>query len=371
MTTVRWLALVCVFSLTCAIAQRKKKKDEETQTLQEPRDLPAAVVGETRRLAFHVTPLSSRGLLSQQIRDALKAMARDSSGERVLKIRAFVAGSGDLRRVRDLVSEIFADRKQPLPALSLIQAGGLPLEGAQVVMEYIAAARKDLRPFGLVFLSARTAVSDNPQDPIPPLTGRSLAALGQTLKAAGSGPEDVLRVTCFLSSLDQLDTSRQMAAEAFPKAALNFVQTERAPARALAACEAVAGLKADTGTALTLSDAAGLPAEPGESQMALVGAPQVVLTGTQVSFGYEEKDARLAFERLERVLRECGAGPESVAFTHYYPLSPGIAAQVRKVRAEFFSPAHPPAGAMLLFESLPSMDAGFAMDVVAVGKGKS
>ncbi|HLH17036.1 MAG TPA: hypothetical protein VKX45_07435 [Bryobacteraceae bacterium] len=366
MTAARWLALACVFSLVCATAQRKKKKDEETQTLQEPRELPAAVMGETRRLAFHVTPLSSRGLLSQQVRDALKAVARDSGGEKVLKIRAFVAGSGDLRRVRDLVSEVFTDRKQPLPALSLIQAGGLPLEGAQVVMEYISAARKDLHPFGLAFLSARIAVSDNPQDPIPPLTAQSLAALRQTVRAAGAGPDGVLRVTCFLSSLDKLEASRQMVAEAYPKAALNFVQTERAPARALAACEAVASLNASTGTALTLSNAPDVPAEPGESQMALVGAPQVVLTGTQVSFGYEEKDARLAFERLERVLRECGATPDSVAFTHYYPLSAGIAAQVRKMRAEFFSPAHPPAGTMLLFESLPSMDAGFAMDVVAV-----
>ena len=100
--------------------------------------------------------------------------------------------------------------------------------------------------------------------------------------------------------------------------------------------------------------------------MALVGAPQVVLTGTQVSFGYEEKDARLAFERSKRVLEQGGASMADVAFAHYYPLSSGIASQVRKIRAEFFRSGHPPAGSMLLFESLPSMDAGFAIDLVAV-----
>src|SRR5262249_58676085 len=104
------------------------KKEEQTQTLQVPRDLPGAVVGDTRRLTFRVTPLSSKGLLSQQIRDALKAVGRDSGGETVLKIRAFVAGSGDLRRVRDLVSESFSERRQPLPALSLVHAGGLPMD---------------------------------------------------------------------------------------------------------------------------------------------------------------------------------------------------------------------------------------------------
>lgn len=366
MTLTRWIALACAFSLLCATGQRKKKKEEETQTLQVPKDLPAAVIGETRRLSFHVTPLSAKGLLSQQIRDALKAVARDSSGETVLKIRAFAAGTGDLRRVRDLVSEVFSDRKQPLPCLSLIQSGGLPLEGAQVVLEYVTAARKDLHPYGLAFLSVQTATSENPQDPVPPLTAKASDALRQAVKAAGSESEDVLRVTCFLSSLDKVEASREIVARQYPKAALNFVQAERAPAKAMASCEAVAQLTSNTGTALVLQNAPGLPVEPGQSQMALVGAARVVLTGTQVSFGYEEKDARLALDRSKRVLEQAGASMADVAFTHYYPLSAGIAAQVRKIRAEFFNGAHPPAGSMLLFESLPSMDAGFAVDMVAV-----
>lgn len=57
----------------------KKKKEEETQTLQVPKDPPSAVAAETRGLVFHVTPLSAKGLLSQQVRDArhsLKPAAR-------------------------------------------------------------------------------------------------------------------------------------------------------------------------------------------------------------------------------------------------------------------------------------------------------
>src|SRR5712691_609627 len=99
------VALACVAALAAGPAadKKKKKKDEETQTLVIPKDLPGAVVGETRRLTFHVTPLSAKGLLSAQVRDALRALLRESGGNQVLKIRAFVAGSGDLRRVRDLV----------------------------------------------------------------------------------------------------------------------------------------------------------------------------------------------------------------------------------------------------------------------------
>src|SRR5512133_135637 len=139
MTFFRFLLLISAVSMICAAPQRRKK-EEQTQVLQVPKELPAAVVGETRRLTFRVTPLSGRGLLSQQIREALKAVSRDAGNETVLKIRAFVAGSGDLRRVRDLVSDHFTERRQPLPALTLIQSGGLPLDGAQVIFEYISAA---------------------------------------------------------------------------------------------------------------------------------------------------------------------------------------------------------------------------------------
>ena len=43
------------------------------RTCGAPKEPPAAVVGETQRLTFHVSPLSAKGLLTQQTRDALKA----------------------------------------------------------------------------------------------------------------------------------------------------------------------------------------------------------------------------------------------------------------------------------------------------------
>ncbi|MEI9972850.1 MAG: hypothetical protein WDO73_12780 [Ignavibacteriota bacterium] len=119
----------------------QKSKKEENQVLQLPKDLPAVVEGDPRHFIFYVTPLSSKGLLSKQVRDALNALTHEAKGDSILKIRAFVAGSGDARRVRDIVSEVFTDRKQPLPVLSLVHAGGLP-EDAQVAMEAIAVSRK-------------------------------------------------------------------------------------------------------------------------------------------------------------------------------------------------------------------------------------
>ncbi|MCX6631287.1 MAG: RidA family protein [Candidatus Solibacter sp.] len=354
------LASACCLLLASGLAAQKKarpKKEEITQTLQLPRELPGAVIGETRRLTFHVTPLSTRGLLSAQVRDALKALTRETGGNPVLKIRAFVAGSGDLRRVRDLVSEVFTDRRLPLPALSLIQSGGLPLEGAQVVLEAIAAGKKEVSPHGLVFLSAPIATSDNPLDPVAPLAAQSLDSLKRAIKTAGSEPSDVVRVTCFLSSLDHLAATRKLVEADFPRAALNYVQTQRSPSRALAACEAVARLRWNTGKPVQFQP------EAGEPLAALVGAPRVVLTGTQVSYGYQEANSRLAFGRLQKVLEATGVSGRDVAFAHYYPLADLLAAQVRILRTEFFAAS---AGSLVLFEGLPGMDAGFAVDVVAV-----
>jgi enamine deaminase RidA (YjgF/YER057c/UK114 family) len=343
---------------------KNKGKKEQTQSLELPRELPLAVVGETRKLAFHVTALSAKGLLSQQVRDALKDLGRQASGQTVLRLRAFVAGAGDLRRVRDIVSQTFGDRGQPLPALSLVQAGALPLTGAQVVLEAETAARKVENPHGLAWISGRAATAEDPLSPVPPLTARSLAALRQSVAAAGAEPRDVLRVTCFLSSLENLAASRALVEAEYPRAALDYIQARRAPTTALAACEAVARLPRDPPSRLRLI---GVPAaDPGESQVALIAAPHLVFTGSQVSFGYEEKDSRLAFTRLKGALVQAGASMGDVACARYYPLTAGLAAQVRKIRTEFFDPEHGPAGALLVFEGLPALDAGFAVDAVAV-----
>ncbi len=359
-------ALVCSLLVSTPAAAKKKKKEEETQTLQLPKELPTAIQAETGRLQFYTTPLSARGLLSAQVRNALKALWRQAHGATIYKIRAFVAGSGDVRRVRDLVSATFTDKKQPLPVLSLAQAGALPLDGAQVVLEAIAGGKKVVNPNGLVFISPRVATSDNPVAGVAPLTAQSLAGLRQAVQAAGAQSADVLRVTCFLSSLENLAASRQLVEAEYPRAALDYIQTQRAPTGGLAACEAVARLHSALGVPLKLMNVPGEPPQKDQSGLALVGAPWVVLTGMQISFGYREADSRLAFERLVKELEKSSVRPADVAYAQYYALSSGLAAQVRALRPQFFDGAHPPAGTLLLFQGLPAMDAGFAVDVVAV-----
>ena len=360
------LAAVAASAAQPPIEDKREKKEQRTQVLQLPAELPAVTTGNPRRLTFYVTPLIGKGLLTHQVREALKALWRDSPGETVLKIRAFVAGSGDVRRVRELVSEEFTSRKRPLPALTLLRAGGLPMEGAQVVLEAIGEAHKDVNPHGLAFFSAQTAASASPLDPAAPLVRTALDQLGQAISAAGATPQNVLRVTCFVSTLADIAATRSLVDAAYPRAALNYVQTQRSPGSALAACEAVARLSSDPAGPLQFLDPDGLPRESGRASVALVNSAEVVLTGAQVSFGYQARDTQLAFDRLLKELTQAGISAGNVAFADYYPLSLDIAAQARKLRAEVFDAARPPAGTLLLFEGLPSMDAGFAVDAVAV-----
>ncbi len=359
------LASLLAASFAWPAAQRKKR-EEITQTLEIPKDPPPAVAAETSRLAFHVSQLTARGLLSQQLRDSLRDVERQAAGGAVVRLRAFVAGSGDVRRVQSVVSDYFTDRRRPIPALTVVQVGGLPLPGAQIVLEAVSVARQTRNPHGLAFISAQQASVEGPLEPVGALARKSIAELMTAVQAAGTGADDVLSVTCLLTTLSDVNDVRGQVYAAFPKAAANSVQTQRAAYRSVAGCEAVAKLKAPPGGALVMLNPEGLPRSPNYSQVALVGAPKVILSGAQLGFGTREEDVRLAFQRLEKAVEPLGGGLRRVAMVRLYPVSEAMAGVIRKVRPEFVDPASPPAATLLPFEGLPSLDASFALDVVAV-----
>jgi hypothetical protein len=325
-------AVIVVFSLALATdAGAQKKKSEPgppTQSLAALKETPAAVAAETTRLVFHVSPLSRKGLLSQQVRDAIKALLRDSHGATIVKLRAFVAGSGDLRRVSAIVGEIFTDRRLPLPAVSTIGVGALPMEGAQVVIESIAAGRA-VNPNGLAFYS-----------------GQSVQQL-RPVKGA-------LRATCFLTSLEDLGKVQSAASTAFPGATLNFVQTQRLGVGQTDVCEAVARLDAPPAQRVVFGDG-----------VALVNSSKIILTGIQMAFRDSDADQRLAFERLSRELEPLGVTNKDVFWASSYPLTRPVEEKARAAQQEFLAQA---VGTTLLFEGLPSLDATMAIDVMAAAK---
>ena len=355
--------LVCValvFGVT-AQGQRKKKKSEEpiTQTLPVLKDPPPAIGAETGRLVFQVTPLSPKGLLSQQVRDALKILLHDNHGPTVVKLRAFVAGTGDMRRVQTIVSEVFTERKLALPALTTVQVGALPMEGAQVILESIAVDNKKIvNPQGLAFFAGQQGKDVN----------QSLAHLQTAVGGARIKPADVLRVTCFLSSLDGVKTARVAVGNAFPTAVANLVQPQREPLEQLAECEAVGRLETAPASPLEFVNPSGLTGSPNYSQVVLVNTPKIILSGTQMAFRDQDNDIRLAFERLRKPLEALGVTYKDVFWSSLYPLTRPVADRMGAIRFEFLDHSHPPASTRLLFEGLPSLDATIAVDVIAAAR---
>ena len=333
----------------------KKKQKDDTQTLPPPKVLPIAVLADTDRLTFQVSPLSSKGLFTPQTREALKGLLRTSRGT-IVQLRAFVSGSGNMRRVGELVGEAFTEKRAALPVLSVVQVGALPMEGAQVVIETTEMEKKSVNPNGIAFVSGQAA----------PSVAKSLDQLKSALRAAGMEAEDALRVTCFVSSLDEQRNTGEVMKENFPSAALNYVQMQREPVMPAAECEAVARARAAAPTPISFLNPAALDKSPHYSQIALVTSPKLVFTGTQLAFGSQESDVKLAFERLGKALSGSNARFVHVVMSHLYLTSGALTAKVRAVRAGFYSGAEPPASTMLPFEGLPSLDASFAVDVVAV-----
>lgn len=345
----------------CAQEERRiihdKNEDKEpvTETLPSLKDPPTAVAAQTAKLVFRVSPLSGKGLLSQQVRDALKSLFHENRDAPIVKLRAFVAGSGDLRRVQILVSEIFTDHKMNLPALSTVQVGALPAEGAQVVMESIAEEKKAVNPNGLAFFSGQQSKD----------VRTALTQLQNAIADAGVAPAAVLRLTCFLSALDDAATARELVHAAFPAAASDFVQLQRLPLEPVAECEAVGRLGRAPAQPLEMLNPAGLTRNPNYSQIALVNAPKIVISGTQMAFGEQESDIKLAFDRLQKEIGAQGASGKDVFWTSVYPMTRPVGDKIRALRFNYFDAKRPPASTFLLFEGLPSLDASMAIEVIA------
>jgi len=363
------ILLIGLLSLCASAGQSNKKnipyadlpvrpsKDDKKNADQQPapllREPRAAVSAETSRLVFRTSTLSAKGLLSQQTRDALRGLVRAHGSEEILELRAFVAGSGDMRRVQEIAAEVFSDKKE-LPALTVVQVGALPLERAQVVIESAAEAKKIENPYGVAFVAAQPAAS---------LDGAA-AKVKTLLETRGMSLNSLLRMTCYVSDLE--GAPAQPGGVPIP---VTVVQMQREPVRPRAACEAIARAEKPQNEAVQFVDGTVADGTAGSPEMAVVSAPRVVMTGLQLGFGEQEPDVKLAFERLQKDIGGANGDLRRTVMAHYYLLSASVSPLVRKLRGEYEGSALP-ASTMLDFEGLPSVDAAFAMDVVALPAGQ-
>jgi enamine deaminase RidA (YjgF/YER057c/UK114 family) len=276
------VAACILLCLSTLLAQKRKNEEPKTQVLPLPKELPMALAADTETLDFHISALLKTGGLGAQIRQSLNDLIRDTRGERIIKLRAFVAGAGDARRVQALVGDIFADRKLPLPVLSIIQIGALANSSAAVVVEAVVSTKRSVNPNGLAFLAGQTGAS----------LSEALQRLKESVNAIPISPDRVLTCTCFTSRIPEFASTRSVIQAVFPNTAVNVVQALREPPNDESMCEAVAQLTEPPkqGTVVLLKNA----------RATLVNSHSLIFTGLQLTFGNYLDDAHEAFARLQR-----------------------------------------------------------------------
>ena len=334
------LALCAVGSVP-AFAQRNRKNTEpKTQVLPLPPELPMALAAETKELDFHISPLLHTGGLAAQIRQSLADLIRDTHGETIIKLRAFVAGAGDARRVQAVVAELFTERRLPLPVLTILQVGSLGDQTAQVIIEAIVSTHRMVNPNGLAFLAGQTGAT----------LKASLDRLSASARAGSVTPDRVLTCTCFTSRMEDHESAQAIIRAAFPNSAVNVVEALRDPVNDATTCEAIGQLSA----AATARPVIWLK----KSRVAMVTSERLVFTGLQLTFGSYLDDAHEAFARLQHAaaaLQPVEAPVEVNAF----PLNIYAGSALRKstsVPASVFT--------VQTVEGLPSADASAGIEAV-------
>jgi enamine deaminase RidA (YjgF/YER057c/UK114 family) len=153
---------------------------------------------------------------------------------------------------------------------------------------------------------------------------------------AATNPEAVaapVEVTCYVSDI----ASAANIASRFAGAAVDVVQTQRAPGAAAPQCEAIA-------------------------RGGSVRAARLAFTGTQIALGIDEKATRLAFQRMDRALTDAGIQAADIVMTHLYPLSARIGEMAKTIRAA------PNPVSVIPFEGVAAIDGAFAVDAIAASR---
>ena len=90
------------------------------------------------------------------------------------------------------------------------------------------------------------------------------------------------------------------------------------------------------------------------------GPAEVVISGTQLAFGSQESDFKLALDRMEKAVAAKGARLDSAILAHLYVTSSAVGGRVGALL--------PGEGArsVIPVEALPSLDSAFGLEVIAV-----
>jgi len=303
------------------------------------------VVTPTESLRFQVINPEPKGTLTEQLE-----RAESKVKGRVYRYRVFVRPEADVKPFSITLRA---------PVLTIVRVAALPDKDQKVSLEAVTSGGRN--PHGLVFISGEGVTGNEATPKVAPMVTTALDNVNKALHAAQLAPPDVLSLTCYISSLEDIADVRKLTASRYPKAARNHLQIPIPFGRALVECEAVARAKGAVG----FLSPEGLPKSPNFSHVAGVSAKKIYWSGVHTAPSCDEAGVRKMFEDLAAGAKKENAALDQVAFSYLYPNSRQAVDLIRNIRFGFYSKERPPASTMILFNGVENANACAAVEVAA------
>ncbi len=306
------------------------------------------VAGETAHLLFRSAPLRG-GSVGRQIEDAVKDLKKSGLP---IKVRVFATPAAELKAVGEAVAKAFPPKMRPV--VSVIQIARLPDAAASVLVEAVLTATNIENPNGLVFISGQ--LTQAPSGAIAPLVERSLANLSMIAGGMDVRAEDVLRVNCYSSSLEDHAQVRAAVLASFARADVSVMQIQRTPTSQFVECDAVARLNAKPAQAVRLIN----PTQAAFAQAAVVNAPRILFTSAFASTSSDDAGVRVALASLQTAVQSARVTMDHVIYVSAYPGNQALLDKFRALRFEVLVRSNAPASTNLVFEGT-----GLGVDAMA------
>ncbi|MCC6363733.1 MAG: RidA family protein [Bryobacterales bacterium] len=301
------------------------------------------VVTPTESLRFQTINPEPKGTLTEQLE-----RAEGKVKGRVYRYRVFVRPEADVKPFSITLRA---------PVLTIVRVAALPHKDQKISLEAVTSGGRN--PHGLVFISGEGVTKNEATPKVAPMVTTALDNVNKALHAAQLAPADVLSLTCYISSLDDIAEVQKLTASRYPKAARNHLQIPIAFGRALVECEAVARAKGAVG----FLSPEGLPKSPNFSHVAGVSAKKLYWSGVHTAPSCDEAGVRKMFQNLEGDAKKEGAALDQAAFSYLYPNSQQGMDLIRNIRFGFYSKERPPASTMILFNGVEDANACAAVEV--------
>ncbi|MBL8178061.1 MAG: RidA family protein [Bryobacterales bacterium] len=305
------------------------------------------VVVDSEEIRFQLAIPDPKGSLMEQMHQARGRI----EAKHIFRYRAFVRPDADVGQFSGYLKS---------DVLSIVRVAGFPDKNQKIALEAVTKGGKNAAA-GFVFVSGQ-GVSRNEQVPrVLPMVQATFNNVDTALKGSGHDPSDVLLLTCYLSSMDDIKDVQKLASARYPKALRNHLQIPLPYGKALVECEAIARAKKP----FAFLNPEGLTKSPNFTQVAGISSPRIYFSSLHASNGCSEQGVREMFQSLDDAMKKSGASIKDAVFSYLYPSSDDGTNLTRKVRFEFYNKEQPPASTLVPFSGYEARNACAAVEVVA------